>query len=521
MFGRRKLLTTTLGATQAALLGRFASWSTPAQAGGSRGGGPTKVLCVYVPGGVSHELMWAPFRNSDVASYTPRRDEGGFDAADYANFDGSGDADANADIRRLRGPATWNWDDPSQGFPDYDSKGYAWASPDYRLYDRTAVIHGIDQGTASHPSGIVSGMCGVAGGNFAAPAIPAVIANYFASQFPDRSLPSVVLGGAPRAPGLDLPALSNPTVLSNTSDLLYSLSDQHGAWDGFRSRTDVPDVDFSGQELEGSLPLSIVDRAVLRATRRLSNRSSTKTDIFLESLHDQYKLFSKTLASDVTAIIEAQTGVEHLPAAMPWAPSESQFGWRIGFADDVISDSSYRDSFDLVLRLLKSDVCTAVTMRLNTQVYLDNHSSPYSGHRNYLRGSMDTLGRFLIEMDLTPSPSDSSRSLLDETLVYVFSDFGRSFMPAGMGGSGSDHNPMTSVVLVGGQTQGNRMVGGYSDGNPTGDPLDLEEEGGDSVQRPPRSQDVAATVFASMGMVANEDYFIPGGFGTVGHVGPG
>jgi hypothetical protein len=521
MFGRRKLLTTTLGAAQAALLGRFASWSSPARAGGSRGGGPTKLLCIYMPGGLSHELMWAPFRDADVPLYTPARNEGGFDASDYANFDGSEDADANAAIRRLRGPITWNWDDPSQGFPDYTSTGYAWASPEYALYERTALVHGIDQGTASHPSGIVAGMCGVAGGNYAAPAIPAVVANYFASQFPDRALPSVVLGGAPKAPGVDLPALANPTALSTTSDLLYSLSDQHGAWDGFRTRTDEPDVDFAGQALDGSLPLSVVDRAVLRATRRMAGRSSTMTDVFLESLHDQYKLFSKTLAADVTAQIESQPGIEHLPAAMPWAPGESRFGWRIGFADDVMADGAYLSDFELILRLLKSDVCTAITMKFNTMVYLDNHSSPYAGHRDYLRGSMDVLGRFLIEMGLTPSPSDPSRSLLDETLVYVFSDFGRSFMAAGQGGSGSDHNPMTSVALVGGQTQGNRMIGGYEGGDPNGLPVEIEEEGGEDAERPPRAQDIAATIYASMGMVANEDYFVPGGFGTIKHVGPG
>ncbi|MBL4688203.1 MAG: hypothetical protein JKY37_26680, partial [Nannocystaceae bacterium] len=174
-FGRRKLLTTTLGAGQAALLARYGLWSRPAKAGGASSM-PTKILTVYMPGGLSHELMWAPFINSEVPMYVPRYDEGGYDSEHYTNFDASGDADADAPIRRLRGPIEWNWGNDWADVPNGEALGYAWAAPEYRLYDRTAVIHGVDQGTAAHPSGTVAGMCGVAGGNFAAPAIPAVIA---------------------------------------------------------------------------------------------------------------------------------------------------------------------------------------------------------------------------------------------------------------------------------------------------------------------------------------------------------
>ncbi|MBV1857538.1 MAG: DUF1501 domain-containing protein [Nannocystaceae bacterium] len=521
MFGRRKLLTTFLGASQVALLGRFATWSSSSRAGGGLSGGPTKLLSIYVPGGLSHELMWGTFRNADVPLYVPAWDEGGFDGSHYENLDGSGQADADAPVRRLRGPVTWNWDDPAAGYPNYSSNGYVWAAPEYGLYERTAVIHGIDQGTASHPSGVVSAMCGIAGANYAAPAIPAVVANHFMAAFPDRALPSVVIGGGPKAPAMNLAAGANPTKLTSTDDLLYTLSDEHGAWEGFRSRTDVPDVAFDGMELEGSLPLSIVDRAVLRATRAARGRSSTHTDVFLESLHDQYKVFSRTLASDITAVIEGQTGVEHLPQSMPWAPTETRFGWRIGVADDIVADNYYIDEFDLILRLLKSDVCTCVTKRMPTRQHLDNHSSPYLGHRNNLRGTMEALGRLLLEMQLTPSASDPSRSLLDETQVYIFSEFGRSFMEAGRGGSGSDHHPMTSAVLVGGNIQGNRMIGGFSvDTGTSGIPVELAEEGGESSVRPPRSQDTAATVFAAMGMTPGEDFFLPGGYGVVEHIVP-
>ena len=85
--------------------------------------------------------------------------------------------------RPLRGPIYWNWDDPSDSSgtlaasgntQNYRPWGYAWADPMYRLYERTAVLVGADQGTASHYSGIVASLCGIAGSNFRAPAIQAV-----------------------------------------------------------------------------------------------------------------------------------------------------------------------------------------------------------------------------------------------------------------------------------------------------------------------------------------------------------
>lgn len=39
------------------------------------------------------------------------------------------------------------------------------------------------------------------------------------------------------------------------------------------------------------------------------------------------------------------------------------------------------------------------------------------------------------------------------------------------------------------------------------------EESGDPLARPPRSQDIAATVLHAFGLEGGRDYFIPGGFG--------
>jgi hypothetical protein len=131
---------------------------------------------------------------------------------------------------------------------------------------------------------------------------------------------------------------------------------------------------------------------------------------------------------------------------------------------------------------------------------------------NHLRMALEMVARMCLEMSLTPSKSDPSRSLLDETLVYVYSDFGRTFPK-----QGSDHHPATCALLVGGGIQGNQMLGGYDetmDGSPMGTPVALVEETGQTVMRPPRSQDIAATVLRTFGLEPGKDFFIPGGYGV-------
>jgi hypothetical protein len=133
-------------------------------------------------------------------------------------------------------------------------------------------------------------------------------------------------------------------------------------------------------------------------------------------------------------------------------------------------------------------------------------------HTNHLRIALEMVGRLCLEMSLTPSREDPSRTLLDETLVYVYSDFGRTFPK-----QGSDHHPATCAMLVGGGIQGNQMLGGYDEtmnGSPMGAPVTLVEESGQRVTRAPRSQDIVATAIRAFGLEPGKDFFIPGGYGV-------
>jgi hypothetical protein len=315
---------------------------------------------------------------------------------------------------------------------------------------------------------------------------------------------------------------ANPVFLDSVAGLTYSLSETpDSAWAGLRDRHDIDELAFDGTKTGKKLPVTVLDEQALRGTRALKGKSSAGTDTFLEGLYDTYRGVSRTLARDVVDILGKTKGVEHLPAAMPWAPNSGQFGYTIGYADG--GSTTYWDGmFDLSLRLLKSDLMTSLTLRVpgaNNFSY-DTHDPPaHPAHVNNLRGTLEVLGRLFLEMMLTPSATQPGKSLLDETQVHIFSDFGRTFAHVG-----SDHHPATSVTLIGGNVKGNRMIGGYDetmDGSPLGVPVDvieIEQKEKPVSKRVPTAADAAATVLRCFGLEAGKDFFIPGGYGEIAGV---
>jgi hypothetical protein len=510
---RRKLMMAGVGASQLALLSRFNLLGGRARAAEPTDR-PTKLLTIYIPGGVHHEMMWASILDSALPRLMPPAEQWPgvfYNASMLQNLDRSGNADADAPIRRIRCPVGWNWDNPadrSMGEPN--NKGYVWAAPEYRLYENTAIIHGSDQGTAAHGSGFIASMSGVATADFTVPSIPARIANHFLGTFENRVVPSVVVGPSMYAPSVTLPSAVNSATVLTLRDLEYTLSDRRPNWNDLRERTEMPASRFDGMPGEGTLPLTALDAASLQAIRGRRGRSSHGTDVVLEQLYDTYSAVSKTIARDVISILENTPGVENLPAAMPWTPNNPRFGWQLGTADFFFIDANVSNEFDLALRFLKSDLTTSVTFRMNRVINFDTHTGgPYDLHRKHYCGVLETIGRLLAEMKLTPSPSRPDRTLLDETLVVITSEFGRTYPITG----GSDHNPIHSTVLVNGLIQGNRMIGGVAE-NGLGSPVEIIEETGTRTTRPPSARDVAATIMSCFGMTLQEAH-LTGGYGFV------
>ncbi len=521
---RRELFRLSLGAAQLALLSRFDLRTSAAQSAGASQSGPTKLLAIWVDGGLHWETFFSPLTRAGITKYIPAPSGGlipwGYLPSQVENFDRSPvDLDGPGPVRKLRGPAYWNWDKPddatgmnpaSAGTQIYRPWGYIWADPTYKLFEKAALLVGADQNTASHQSGIVASMSGVAGANFRAPSVQAVVANAMAARFPDRPIPSVSLGGLPPSAN-GLPSIANPTLLTGLASVEPTLTDRRqGAWQGLRERTPVPNLGFDGKDLGDTLPATVVDQAVLDAVRSKRGISSVGTDSYLESLYDTYKSASRTVARDVLGLLSKTKGWEYLTAT-PSYPAD----WTacIGSADSCGPGASAAP-LDFALQLLKSDLVTSVSVRATSfsNFSFDTHSANGPQvHTNHLHIALEAIGRAIVELSLTPSSSGAGRTLLDDTLVYVYSDFGRTFPK-----QGSDHHPATCALVAGGSTVGNQMLGGYDetmDGSPMGTAVSLIEESGSAVVRAPRSQDIAATVLGSYYLKPGKDFFIPGGYG--------
>jgi uncharacterized protein (DUF1501 family) len=522
---RRNLLLASLGAAQLALLGRFGVRSALA---GPKKAGPTKLLCIWLDGGCNWEHIFTPLTATGIDKFI-RPPEGGNHPFGYSkgqvrNFDGTpSDLADPGTKRKLRGPVFWNDADPadttgsnplSGGAQTFRPWGYSWIDPKYKLHERTCLLVGADQGTASHASGIVASMCGVAGSSFRAPSVQAVVANYMAQFFPDRPVPNASLGGTLPA-GVGLPALVTPYSLTSLAMVETTISDRRdSAWAGLRDRKMVDAVGFDGKPTGGTVPLTVNDQQILAAIRSRKGHSTSGTDALYQQLYETTQGVSKTIARDVLTQLDKTKGFEYLDKDPLYAGGALATAC-IGSADTCGGVRS-GGSFDFALRLLKSNLVTSLSLRATSiaNTSFDVHfSGGATAQTSHLRIALEAIGQMLNEMSLTPASSGSG-SLLDETLVYIYSDFGRTFAHSGQ--DGTDHHPATCGILVGGNVNGNQMLGGYdetAEGSPLGAPVSIIEESGSKVVRTPTSQDIAATVIRAFGLAPGKDFFIPGGYG--------
>ncbi len=522
---RRRLLELGLGASALGLLDRFGFVRDRARADAS--GRPTRFVTLHVPGGWVPQSLVCPLSAAEVARVIP--DVGNasgepvhFTASQVTNLDGSGDAPSELGGLRFRMPRTWDDAALAGGMPDprtdrrTSPNGWGWVN--WRLWENACAIHGVDMGTAAHESARVSMMCGVPGSTFRAPAMHAVIANFLAERFAEtRPLASVVIGDAAVPASVDLPSRAAPASVATLGSLASTLSDRPDRpWAGLRARPAASIPAFDGSP--GSLgPLGAMDAHALTRTRRLRGTTNAATDRLYEQLHDGYRDFSALLARDVVAELERTVAVEHVSTPY-WIPSSwGPFGVDIGGGIQSDSGVTWDDRLSLALKLLKSGVATSISVALPGMngFYFDTHGA--GGHERHApmqRATFEVASRFLAELKLTPI--GDGRSLLDDTVVMITSELGRTWPRSGA----CDHWPANGVVLAGGCLTPNTMHGGYDLSGPDdalgflGRPVEMLAEGGGRATAVPRTADVCRTVYRLFG-VPDAQSFIPGGSGEV------
>lgn len=511
------MLKWALGAGQVALLDRFGllrsglAHAAPADA-------PSRLCVIYLPGGFRPQYHFWPMEDADVDQCVPA--PGGF-AGEPIFFRKEGLvelAPANGPYKPLRLWQSWDPANPANRASAFSPAMYGFKHFD--LANQVAMLHGVDQGTADHGSAFVSAMCGVASPDFRAPAMHAVVANYLHARYAaTRPLPFVVVTserGTPVAMGL--PSHAAPVRVPSLEALTPQMSDdptKNPWWDKLNVRVDRPETDVRGQPLGSMLRTTALEQHTLAQPAKYLGRSTANVDGFLESLHGSLRGVSRVLAADVVSVLEAQKGIDSLVTNRPAYLANylnQPFSYSFGLANFHMTTLEPR--MDMALRLLKSDLTSAVHVALNLD--FDTHSG--LGHAfscAHGRAMMDLVARFLGELKSTPAPGLPGKTMLDDTLVVVLSEFGRSWAsPSGTSFNlPDDHHPFTSVMYAGGNVAGNRQVGSY-DRRGFGVEAQLVEENGMASSRVPRSADAVTTAMRIMGLEFNE-FFIPGGYGEV------
>lgn len=517
---RRQLLKWALGASQLAVLERFGLLSGKAHA--QTVDTPTKLVTLYMQGGYRPQFMWWGMDDEAVERSVPRPGDYSGEPVFFTADQLVDLAPANGSYRPLRTWQSWNPANPAERAGRYTPAMYGWQH--YGLAQQTSVLHGIDQGTNAHQSGYIASMCGVAGADYRAPAIQSVVANHFYSRFQSsRPLPCVAISGNGMPVAKGLPSHAAPIAVPSLDALKPSLSarpNDNWWWNGLDDRTQVTELDVRGQATGGTVPATKLEEYTFGQVGKFLGRSTPNVDRYLEELQGTLRTVSRALGADVVQVLEGLKGVDAIVANRPaylGSYFNNPFAYSFGLAN--YHQTALEAPLEMTLRLLKSDLTSAVHTVLDTP-YFDTHNGSFGVHFSCAHGraTMDCLARFLGELKASPAPGKPGKTLLDDTLVLIFSEFARSW-PTGSQASGQfnlpdDHHPFTSVTFVGGNVAANRQVGSYTVPLGAGVPVELIEENGQAAQRIPRAADATTTALRIMGLNFS-DFFIPGGYGEV------
>ena len=129
---------------------------------------------------------------------------------------------------------------------------------------------------------------------------------------------------------------------------------------------------------------------------------------------------------------------------------------------DLGTDGTFDSQVELAVRVLSMGLsrCAAVNHPSSRDLNAwDSHSLNDSVQLSLFE---DLFSRLSVLMEtLRSTPGNSAPTLADETVIVVMSEMGRT--PTLNGSNGKDHWPYTTVMLVGGGIEGDRIIGGFDE----------------------------------------------------------
>jgi hypothetical protein len=121
-----------------------------------------------------------------------------------------------------------------------------------------------------------------------------------------------------------------------------------------------------------------------------------------------------------------------------------------GSAATTMNGGGDFDAFALTLKLIKNDLVTGVNLGVGG---FDTHANQTTRLQPILERLDFLIGRLVTEL--------KAEGKLDETLIVLYSDFGRT--PKINGSNGRDHWPTGGAMMIGGGIAGGRVVGETDD----------------------------------------------------------
>ena len=170
---------------------------------------------------------------------------------------------------------------------------------------------------------------------------------------------------------------------------------------------------------------------------------------------------------------------------------QSQEAFELGKEPDKLRDEYGRNGFGQSCLLARRLVESGVRFVTITMGGWDMHSNVFPSLQNGMLPSLDQ-GYATLLRDL------QARGMLENTLVVWMGEFGRT--PELNMNQGRDHWPNAmSVVMAGGGVKGGQIIGS------------TDERGMGPASRPVHVEDIAASLYHSVGLDPNKEYITPTG----------
>ena len=270
------------------------------------------------------------------------------------------------------------------------------------------VVRGLNMGTTSHMAGSVYMDTGVLSnsGNVNAASIPAIVASESAA-----TIPIIQLNGG-SDPKIDRGLLSPVSVVRAQNLDLY--------------RSMYPQTSESLQQKQ--MVLDYLSNSIDRVKLRTGDHDRLKA---ISTARDKIKI---QFADDVGSKLALTDS------------DRSAFGVNAPKS----MNTGLRDAFALSLKLLKNNLVTCLNLGVGG---FDTHANQERQLQPTVESFDFLLATFMNEL--------RAANQLDNTLIVVYSDFGRT--PKVNNNNGRDHWPFGGALLIGGGILGGRVVGATDD----------------------------------------------------------